>query len=166
MRDQILDIRVALPPSEVAARLAHAAAAAPRVFGQAFQVAFSGTTLSVSPPPFDQESPRAVISGTLEPDGTGTRVRLSRAGLAPSSQRVLAAFLVVGGVLATVFAVEGWRNGQRQVALAALGFLAFVTLILALLRIASAGTATDAARDFVRRALADAVPSSSARAAG
>jgi hypothetical protein len=155
MREQILDLHVSLPPAAVAERLLEAAANTPRVHGEHFEVTVSGEEVRISATPGDYERPRAVCTGSLVADGSGSRLRLRDADLAPGARILL---LVIGGVgttIAALVAVEGWRQGKTAVLWGALGFVAFLLMVGVLVAFATTGSAGDDARAFVRDALDD-----------
>ena len=155
MREQILDLRLSLSPAAVAERLTAAAANTSRVHGEVFEVTVIGEQVRISPPPGDYERPRAVCTGSLVADGSGSRLRLQDATLTPGARILLLAIDGVGTAIAALVAVEGWRQGKTGVVWGALGFVAFLVMVSVLVSFATAGGAGDDARSFVRRSLDD-----------
>ena len=98
-------------------------------------------------------------------EGTGSRVQLRRATLAPNGRTALIAIGIVGALMTGFIAIQGWRTGNLKTVWAAMGFVAFFGLVLALLVSAATGAANDAVIAFTRRAMAGDA-SSLTRAAG
>ena len=153
MPELLLDLTINAPPDVVIGRLVTAAASAPPVAGERFQVQVRGSELRVSPPPGDWERPRAVCTGSIISESTGTRIRLHRARLAPGARAVLVAMLALAALITAVVAFQALREGTLGPLGAVGGFLLFFSLVLAVVTNAVTGAATDAARTFVRRAV-------------
>ena len=155
MREQILDLHLSLPPAAVAERLLKAAANTPRVYGEAFKVTVTGEEIRISPPPTDSERPRAICTGSLVIDGSGSRLRLQNATLTLGARILLLVIDGVGTAIAALVALKAWGQGKTAVLWGAVGFVAFLILVNVLVSFATASDAGDDARSFVRRALDD-----------